>query len=157
MIAPGTIAPEVRIDRPAATRANFRERPGLPALLHLTVTPGTITHETQNLTVTMFASGLVADAGRQLFTRGFKASTVTPWAETPLRKNSLVAAGAYMAEMASVIKPVLLASAPGTSRHALGDYFATINTSKEAGENFPVFFYEGTSSYFPPVNLTFLL
>ena len=156
MCTPGAVVEVTRIDGPAAVAAGFGEGRGGPCFPGLAIAPWAVTHETHQLAVTVSTISVVADSLRGFRFLWFEAGSIAPGAVVPVRRDSLVAAGADVREGGPVVVTVSSAFAEGAEGHPFGNGLAAIETWVKVGQDSPVAFYKSLSSLLFPVMLSVL-
>lgn len=101
----------------------------------------------------MFAAAVVSNARRLCRGRRGETRAETPRTESPLGQNAPVTARAYVAERSTRIEMVVIAAAPRTQRHALGDRLTAIDTPENNGNHRLIAFDERRAAYLLPIEL----
>jgi len=101
----------------------------------------------------VFAAAVVSSARRVFSGRRSEARPITPRTESPLGQNAPVTARANVAERSTRIETVVIAAAPRTYHHALGDRLTAIDTAENDGNHRRVAFDERRPAHLLPVEL----
>ncbi len=101
----------------------------------------------------MFAEAVVSSARSAFCGRRSETRSETPWTESPLGQNAPMTAGANVAERSARIETVVIAAAPWTYHHALGDRLTAIDAAENDGNHSRIAFNERRPAHFLPVEL----